>query len=429
MQRIGAVPPPTESRQRPPATLDLQRLAGNVAVTGLLTGTVARPGPGALRTAVPALAVQCANGGPTTDTKPATPAAVTRTPEQVAQLVADILAVIEQMEVGKGGAVTESSYRTSSGIRASYASRMQATLPWTIDLLKRHAELRTQFNITLDELTAAEKTMAAVSALWKAVLALPAGTSPEQAKADPKVAAKLPDSGLGDDELGRMLTFGQWRAQVIAGLPSRAERIKELQKLTPDELAAQATAAELATALKPANQRALAGWRKAKQKGKPPPATVADLTEKERHQLEVVIGTRQVVDPLRQAGVDAGLGLDAGSAKRYVVQEMRHQDNPRTSAHWGEDLAAWRRYAVEKSLPELGEKIKQAAVDDEGMTLGRVSIGDAVAAIPRANPTWDDNQVAWQAFKRQNGDSRYADEALAIFKRTHVVTPAEPATP
>lgn len=398
-------------------------------MTGLLTGTVTRPDPSVLRAAVPALTVQCAPGGPTTDTKPAKPATETRTPEQTERLVADILAVIEQMEVGKGGAVTESTYRTSSGVRASYASRMQATIPWTIDLLKRHAELRTRFDVTLDELRAAEKTIAAVSALWRAVLALPAGTTLEQAKADPKVAAALPDSGLDDGDLGRMLAFGQWRNEVITTLPSRAERIKELQELSPEELAAQATAAELATALKPANQRALAQWRKAKQKGKPPPATVADLTDKERRQLAVVIGTRQVVDPLRQAGVDAGVGLDAGSARRYVIQEMRHQDNPRTSAHWGEDLAAWRRYAVEKSLPEIGEKIRQAATDDEGMTLGRVSIGDAVAALARKHPTWDDDQVAWQAFKQHNGSAGYADEALTIFKRTHRTTPAEPSTP
>jgi len=397
----------------------LQRLAGNTAVTGLLDGRDAHH-------------VDPASAPVPTLQRKASPSAgteVVRTSTQVTQLVADILSVIEQMEVGTGGAVTESNYHTSSGIRASYASRMQATIPWTIDLLKRHAELRTKFGVTMAELQSAEKCVAAVSAVWKAVMALPAGTTLENAKKNPTVAAKLPNAGLDDDDLGRMLAFGSWRGQVIAGLPDRAEHIAALKELSAADLAAQASSAELAAALKPANKRALAQWRKAKKKGKPPAATVADLTGPERHKLEVAIGTRQVVEPLRQAGVDAGIDIDAGSAGRYIAREMQHQDNSRVSAHWGEDLAAWRRFGVEKSLPEIGEKIKKASVDDEGMTLGHVSIADAVAAIPRAHKTWDDDKVAWQAFKQQNGDAKYADNAVAIFKRTHVYPAAKTPAP
>lgn len=376
----------------------LQRLAGNRAVSGLLAGV---------------------HGVITLERKGGTPAAeVVRTAEQSAQLVADIIVVIQQLEVG-GGAVTESSYDTSSGTKASYASKMQATVPWTLDLLKRHKELRTKFSITMDELKSAQQYVDDVSALWKAVMALPGGSTLEQAKKSAVVTTKLTASGLDDADLQRMLTFGNWRSQVISGLKTRTTAITALQYLSAEELAAAATAAELAAALKPADKRALTEWRKAKKKGKPPAATAADLTAKERTGLESVVGTRQVVGPLRQAGVDTGIG--AGSAKRYVAQEQAHQDKKGISAHWGEDLAAWRRYAIEKSIPEIGEKIKQASVDDEGMTLGHASIADAVATIPKKHTTWTDSQVAWEAFKQQNGNKGYADEALKLFEKTHIV--------
>ena len=58
-----------------------------------------------------------------------------------------------------------------------------------------------------------------------------------------------------------------------------------------------------------------------------------------------------------------------------------------TSAHWGEDLAAWRRFAVEKTFPEIAAKIAQAATDDEGMTLGHVQVADDVGALGHAHPT------------------------------------------
>jgi hypothetical protein len=378
----------------------LQRLAGNRAVSGLLAGV---------------------HGVITLQRKGGTPAAeMVRTAEQNAQLVADIITVIQQLEVG-GGAVTESSYDTSAGTKASYASKMQATVPWTLDLLKRHKELRTKFSITMDELKSAQQYVDDVSALWKAVRALPGGSTLEQAKKSAVVTTKLTAAGLDDDDLQRMLTFGNWRSQVISGLETRATAITALHDLSAEELAAEATAAELAAALKPADKRALTEWRKAKKKGKPPAATAADLTAKERTGLETVVGTRQVVGPLRQAGVDTGIGIGAGSAKRYVAQELAHQDKKGISAHWGEDLAAWRRYAIEKSIPEIGEKLKQASVDDEGMTLGHVSIADAVATIPKKHTTWTDSQVAWEAFKQQNGNKGYADEALQLFERTHTV--------
>lgn len=395
------------ARSRPPTApshpaVELQRLAGNRAVAGLIG----------------AITVQRKGGTPKAEG--------VRTAEQAGALVADILTVIEQMEVGAGGPVTESSYDTSSGTKASYASRMQATLPWTIDLLRRHKELRQKFSITIAELDTAQAYMNAVSAVWSSVMALPAGTTPEQAKQDAAVTAKLGPSGLDDADLQRMLAYGNWRAQVVSGLQERAATVTALHELGAEDLAQQATPGELTAALKPANKRASAEWRKAGNKGKPPAATVADLTAAEREKLEKTIGTRQVVEPLRRAGAAAGIG--AGSAKRYVAQEMAHQDNSRVDAHWGEDKAAWRRYAIEKSAPGIGAKIKQAAVDGEGMTLGQVSIADAVATISANHLDWTDDQVAWEAFRRQNGDKGYADRALKIFQGKRAAAP-EPAGP
>jgi len=157
------------------------------------------------------------------------------------------------------------------------------------------------------------------------------------------------------------------------------------------------------------------------KKGAVPPAVPADLTSTERKSLEELIARRLVVAPLEKAGVDAGVGIDAASAHRYVAQEKAHEEKATTSAHWGEDLAAWRRFAVEKTFPEIAAKIAQAATDDEGMTLGHAQVADDVGALGHAHPDWNDNDLAWQAFKRQNGDNKYADDALSFFKQVHAM--------
>ncbi|MER6958047.1 hypothetical protein [Streptomyces sp. NPDC000618] len=414
--------------------LELQRLAGNTAVTRLLTGRQTWPeAPRAERVHghLGVVTIQRAGGGaPAT----ATAAKAERTPEQIERLIADVLRVIVEMEVGGADKpVTESSYDTSSGTRASYRSRVQATLVWTLDLLGRHKELRDKFGLTTDELATAKECAAAVKAVWQAVMALPAGTTLDQAKADRTVSANLSKTGLDDADLERMRKFGAWRSEVITGLPERPEHIAELNKLSTEELAAQATAKELKNALAPANKRALAEWRKEKAKDKkkrpPPAATVADLTDQERQGLAAVVGDRQVVERLAKAGAGAGIGIGERSAARYVAEQKKVMDTKRGKPHWGEDQAAWLRYAVEKSLPQVGAKMKQAAEDDEGMTLGRMDVKDRVAALigNKSNKALNDEELAWKAFKAHNADEKYADKALPKFKAIHVVEPAPKA--
>ena len=392
--------------------LGLQQSAGNRATTAL----VQRRRPAKARST---------DGASKSTAAKVTP--VTRTTAQVASLQKDILTVIQQMELaapkaGQRPAVTESSYHTSSGIRASYASRMQATIPWTLGVLSEHPDVRANFGVTTDEIAQATNVITHVDAVWRRVMKPPGMPSLDVAKSDARVAAHLGPSGLDDSDLGRMLAFAGWRHAVEAGLPGLAAKQAELAALNLEELTTQATGAELAKALKPANQRAARAWRIAKKKGRVPPALPADLTASERKGLEGLVAHRLVVAPLEKSDVAAGLGIDAGSARRYVAQEKAHEDNTKISAHWTEDRAAWERFAVEKVLPDVGAKIATASTDDEGMTLGHVQIADDVAAISRAHPTWDDNQLARQAFKKQNGDSGYADTALAIFTRLHTPT-------
>jgi len=192
----------------------------------------------------------------------------------VATLQKDILATIEHMELASakdGGkpAVTESAYHTSSGIRASYASRMQATIPWTTELLERHADLRTKFGVTIEDLGKAKGVMVHVTALWNRLMGLPGTPTLDIARSDAKVAAHLPGSGLDDDDLARMLAFAGWRQTVEAGLPHMATKQAELAALDLDHLVGLATALELAKALKPANRRAARAWKKDKKKGSP----------------------------------------------------------------------------------------------------------------------------------------------------------------
>jgi hypothetical protein len=276
--------------------------------------------------------------------------------------------------------------------------------------------------VTTDQIREATNVITHLDALWDSVMNLPGTASLDVAKSDAAIAKELGPSGLDDSDLGRMLAFAGWSHAVEAGLPKMAPKLDELAGLNLEQLTMVATGAELAKALRPANKRAARAWKIDKKKGRVPPALPSDLTASERKDLEVLIAHRLVVAPLEQAGVTAGVGIDAGSARRYVAQEKAHEDNTKISAHWTEDRAAWERFAVEKALPDIGAKVAAASTDEEGMTLGHVQIADDVAAISRAHPTWDDNELAWRAFKKQNGDKGYADSALAIFTPLHTAT-------
>ena len=65
--------------------------------------------------------------------------------------------------------------QTSAGVRASYASELQATTGWTITALLQLDDTRlATFNLTRAELRSAQARAAAAGRVWSAVMATPA---------------------------------------------------------------------------------------------------------------------------------------------------------------------------------------------------------------------------------------------------------------
>jgi hypothetical protein len=297
-------------------------------------------------------------------------------------LVRDVLRAVARHETGERA--IESNMRTSAGVRASLASQVQATIPWTITALLQLDEdtLRDRFSLTRAELLVAQNRGVRARQLWDAVHASPAGTTAAQLLADPTNQAHLGASGLTQGEVATMLEFRELRLETQA---EQATRRAALEALTHQQLFDRATPAD----------RSSAGV-----------TTVAALADAARRGRLVS----------RAAAREAAHQVAATSARPGALGIRETDLFAYARGNWAEDRAAWIRLAV--SRDPAGPRIEAAATADEGRELGRARISRLVRDFTQANPDASDEDVCRHVASRHNpgAGNPYVDAVLGHFR-------------
>lgn len=281
-------------------------------------------------------------------------------PRDVSALSEHVLTAIAQKETRQRA--IESHADTSAGVKASYASQVQGTAPWTITALKKlPAAERKKLGVTLADLRKAEARARAAGALWNKTMN--SGAAPiATLKADAGVKKALGASGLTEADLERMVAFRDLRVVMD-----------------------QTADAELESA--------------AKAKG-------SDLTKRERRKAYTAASKKVVKDKH-----NTSLGMGRSSLRTYMMLDKE----PKRSAMWREDMAGWQRKAVETG-PE-GQKIARAATADAGLDLGRARIGALVKSYLAQKPQATDEEVVHHVAKRHNPGARgYPESVVRIWK-------------
>ena len=311
-----------------------------------------------------------------------------RTPEQRAALDEDITQAIAQKETGRKA--IESDMRTSAGVRASYASQVQATAQWSVSALLKLDDARlATFGVTRAELRDANARMVAAGAIWDSIVN-PA-SAPDRAAFAASNPVRMAASGLTQADIDRIFDF----REVVKDLERRLANDKPTRKA---ELLAMTAAAVWDAAT--AKERRRAGAR-----------TKAKMNLARHRDLADAIAHRETAAAVAAGLAATTLGIPAGTIE---VQRMRNGVR-----NYGEDRAAWQRVAAGREPPggTAGARLDAASTADGGLRLGRARIAHINEQFLRANPTATDDQVCDNAARAHNPGNPLAEKVRGLFRR------------
>lgn len=257
----------------------------------------------------------------------------------------------------------ESGTETSAGVKASYASQVQATAAWTITALRKlPAEARARFGVTSRGLAAANARACAIGEVWDTVVEKSGSRAAVSLAGDARIVDALARSGLGRSDLDRMVAFRDLKAVMVSE-------------------GTAALAALHASNPAPCDTECTAAWNTAANRAAAHPS-------------------------------NALLGMSTGSLTTYIRRACKTNPSP----IWHEDRAGWHRRAVEAG-PE-GDAIRRAATDDGGLALGRARIGALVRNFVEDHPEASEEDIVAAVAKLHNPHSTgYADAVVAIWRR------------
>ncbi|MDA0161543.1 hypothetical protein OM076_14800, partial [Solirubrobacter ginsenosidimutans] len=296
-----------------------------------------------------------------------------RTAQQIADLDEDITQAIAEKETGR--TAVESAMRTSAGVRASYASQVQATAGWTISALQALDDTRlAAFGLTRAELRDANARAVAAGAVWDAAMATAVGS--DAAAFMTAHATQIGAAGLLRADIDRMFLFRDLRA--------------DLENRLTTEVPPRTTAL---TAMAPADVWALATARERSRVGAP---RVGQMTDARRNALAPIIARREAVDAVAAGTPATTLGIPAGTINAYRPVGG--------GSNYAEDKVAWMRVAVGRQPPggTVGARLETAATADGGLQLGRARIARINEQFLAANPAATDDQVCDNAARQHN---------------------------
>lgn len=280
--------------------------------------------------------------------------------------------------------------QTSSGVAASLASQVQATVPWTITALLRldEATLMTEFNLTRQELRTAQNRARRAGHLWDLIMGSPPQTTPEALLAVPAHQVLLAQTGLEQADIERIFLFRDLQRNMKQAYHVRQIEINALSRQELWELST-------------AGERRRAGV-----------ASLIHLTGERRMNLIAAVARRQVASQLESSAQATQLGIPAGSLKAYL------------RGNWREDRMAWIRVAVSRqptadsAVGSIGERIESAATQDGGLKLGQARIAQLAGEYMTENPQASDEDVCRAVAHKHNPGrgEQYVHAVLQHFK-------------
>ena len=282
--------------------------------------------------------------------------------------------------------------RTSAGVRASYASQVQATAQWSVGALQKLDDARlATFGLTHAELRDANARMVAAGAIWDSIVN-PA-SAPDRAAFAAANNVRMAAAGLTPADIDRMFNF---RA-LVKDLEQRLATDKP--KRVADLLAMSAAAVwDVATRA----ERRRAGAR-----------TAARMNPARHRDLADAIAHRETAAAVAAATPATTLRIPAGT-----IEVLRMRDGVR---NYGEDRAAWQRVAAGREPPggtgTVGARLDTATTADGGLRLGRARIAHINEQFLAAHPTATDDQVCDNAARAHNRHNPLVQKVRDHFHR------------
>jgi hypothetical protein len=318
----------------------------------------------------------------------AAPSAPARTPEQRAALDEDITQAIAQKETGRKA--IESHMDTSAGVRASYASQVQATAQWSVSALLKLDDARlASFGLTRAELRDANARMVKAGEIWDKIV--DSASAPDRATFAAANGARMAAAGLTQADVDRMFSFRELVKDLEHRLANdKPKRKTELEALTADEVWDAATRKE--------RQRAGAPTKKRMN-----PARHRDLAD--------AIAHRETAEAVAAATAATTLGISAST-----IEVLRMRNGVR---NYGEDRAAWQRVVAGREAPggTVGERLDDASTADGGLRLGRARIAHINEQFLAKHPTATDDEVCDNAARAHNRDNPLTEKVRGYFHK------------
>jgi hypothetical protein len=381
--------PADEVLDRPPATaveadsadiatllMRLQATGGNQAVVRLLASSGGTAG------AANPLVLPVADRGsqpkpePELKPEPKPPQVPLPSSAELAERIAQAIGVWETNRGGTEPKPHESDLQTVAGIPASMATIEQATMPYLVDALRKHKELRDRAEppLTREEVDAARQRIKAVDALLSSIeTAAGAGTSPDAfIKAN---ATKISAAGMSEDNVRTMFDAVTLHTTITA---------------------AHGQVEQAAASAKTENPEIKSSEIK-KIRSKTVKKEVAEIPEDQR------------------------LGVGDRSLAAYISRRDI----------WGENRAAWERLAVQGMANDVGARIESVARAQHGTAVATMVIRDRVdSQRARKPPPTEEELVIAVARQNNSKEHNYGENVWHTYQRLFPVQPpsAEPAS-
>ena len=318
----------------------------------------------------------------------AAPPAPARTPEQRAALDEDITQAIAQKETGRKA--IESHMATSAGVRASYASQVQATAQWSVAALLKLDDARlASFGLTRAELRDANARMVKAGEIWDKIV--DSTSAPDRATFATANGARMAAAGLTQADIDRMFSFRELVKDLEQRLANdKPKRKTELEAMTADEVWDAATRKERQRAGAPTKTRMN-------------PARHRDLAD--------AIAHRETAEAVAAATAATTLGITAST-----IQVLRMRNGVR---NYGEDRAAWQRVVAGREPPggTVGERLDDASTADGGLRLGRARIAHINEQFLAKKPTATDDEVCDNAARAHNPGNPLVEKVRGYFHK------------
>jgi subtilisin family serine protease len=299
------------------------------------------------------------------------PAQPQLTAEELTARIARCIGIWETNRGKDNPAPKESTLDTVAGIHASMATIEQATMPYAITALKASKGLRDKANppLTMKELNDADARVTAVATLVSGVNTASAqGTKPDDFIGVNH--ATINAAGLSENDVRTM-----FKAVTL--------------KATLDKARTDAEAA------------AKAAKDKAIQENK---------TEKEQASAAATAHQQAVKTSIDAIPAADRLGLGEGSLRAYITKP----------GNWGENLAGWRRKAVENMPDNVGSRIEAVAVSDNGTALAIPTVRSRVdAEVAKVLTASAENIVKPVAQKNNPNEADYGLHVWETYQRIY----------